>query len=257
MFLIDEMNEGEVRHAFYSRRGGVSRGLYTSLNCGLGSNDATDAVAANRIRTMAALDMPGDALFTCYQHHSADVYVVDPASPADDWPRADALVTAAKGVALGVTTADCAPVLFSDPRDRIIGAAHAGWRGALGGVLEATVDAMIELGARADNIRAAIGPCIGKESYEVGPEFPEPFLAQDRTYAMYFSAAERDGHFMFDLSGYVARRLSGLGLDDVFRLDGDTCKDEANFFSYRRSVLRGEPDYGRSLSVITLGPSVE
>jgi len=250
---IEGFDDGPVRHAFFTRRGGVSRGIYTSLNCGRGSGDAPAAVEANRARAMAALDLPASALFTNHQVHSATVVVVDETTDPEDRRQADAFVTTRPNVALGALAADCAPVLFAAPADGIIGACHAGWRGAVGGVCEATVDAMIELGARPDGIRAAIGPCIGLDSYEVGPEFPEPFMAQDRENARYFDQATRAGHFLFDLSGYLARRLSLLGIGEVYRLDCDTCRDEANFFSYRRSRLRKHPDYGRQLAAITLG----
>lgn len=252
MIQLDEMNTDKIRHAFYTRRGGVSHGIYRSLNCGLGSGDARKSVTANRARTMAALDCEPEALFTCNQIHSAFVHVIDSDERPDEPPRADGMVTTQKNVALGVLTADCAPLLFSDPEDGIIGACHAGWRGALNGVIEATVEAMIELGARADNIQAAVGPCIGVNSYEVGPEFPQPFLEQDKNNAAYFSAGKRDGHFQFDLSNYCASRLSRLRLAEIYRLDCDTCRDEPNFFSYRRSRLRTEPDYGRQLSTIVI-----
>lgn len=252
MIQLDEMNTDKIRHAFYTRRGGVSQGIYRSLNCGLGSGDTRKAVVANRARTMAALDCDAESLFTCNQIHSANVHIIDSDERPDEPPRADGMVTALKNVALGVLSADCTPVLFSDPGDGIIGACHAGWRGALNGVMEATVEAMIELGARADNIQAAVGPCIGQESYEVGPEFPQPFLEQDKNNAAYFSAGAREGHFQFDLSNYCTSRLSRLGLGEVYRLDCDTCKDEPNFFSYRRSRLRNEPDYGRQLSTIVI-----
>lgn len=255
MLLIDELDGGGgVRHAFYTRRGGVSTGLYRSLNCGLGSGDDLAAVMANRARAMAALDLPAEALVTCHQHHSAEVAVLYAGEPPEQPAKADAMVTTSTGLALGILTADCGPILFADTKDRVIGAAHAGWRGALGGVLEATVDAMIEQGARADNIVAAIGPTIGPESYEVGPEFPAPFLEQETGNAAYFRAGYRDDHFMFDLPGYIASRLTRLGLGDVLRLDCDTCADEVDFFSYRRSCLQQEPDYGRLLSTIVLEP---
>ena len=201
---------------------------------------------------MAALDLPSLALVTCHQYHSTEVAVIDGGAIPDEPPKADALVTTSPNLALGIMTADCGPVLFANSRDRIIGAAHAGWRGALGGVLEATVDAMIEQGARADNIFAAIGPMIGPDSYEVGPEFPTPFLEQEAGNGAFFKAAERPEHFMFDLPGYIALRLARLGLGDILRLDADTCRDETNFFSYRRSQHRSEPDYGRMLSTIVL-----
>jgi polyphenol oxidase len=253
LIQVDEFGIGGVRHAFFTRRGGVSTGIYHSLNCGVGSGDDPTAVCANRARAMAALDLPADALFTCHQHHSIDVAVIDAGALPEETPRVDALVTTSPNLALGIVTADCGPVLFADTRDQVIGAAHAGWRGAVGGVLEATVDAMIEQGARADNIVAAIGPMIGPDSYEVGPEFPEPFLAQETGNGAFFASAEREGHFMFDLPGYIASRLTRLGLADILRLDSDTCRDEANFFSYRRSCHRQEPDYGRMLSTIVLG----
>jgi len=250
---IDGFDAGRVRHAFFTRRGGVSRGIYTSLNCGRGSGDDRAAVDANRARAMAAMDLPAGVLFTNHQVHSATVITVDEGADPDVRREADAFVTSQPGIALGVLAADCAPVLFASPADGVIGAAHAGWRGALGGVCEATVDAMIELGARADNIRAAVGPCIGVTSYEVGPEFPAPFQDQDSANGRFFEPAEKPGHFLFDLSGYLVSRLSKMGLGEMFRLDCDTCRDEANFFSYRRSRHRDEPDYGRQLSTITLG----
>ena len=250
MIQIDALENDGIRHAFFTRRGGVSTGIYHSLNCGFGSGDDPTSIHTNRARAMAALDMPIGALSTCHQHHSAEVAVIDivPEEP----PRVDALVSTCPGIALGILTADCAPLLFANSSDQVIGAAHAGWRGALGGIAEATVDAMIEQGARPDNIVAVIGPAIGLASYEVGPEFPEPFLEQDSSNATFFQAGERDGHFMFDLQGYVAARLTRLSLREVLRLDSDTCADEANFFSYRRSYHRKEQDYGRMLSTIAL-----
>jgi YfiH family protein len=250
---IDELDGGGIRHAFYTRRGGVSTGIHRSLNCGFGSADDPKAVAANRARAMAALDLPAEALVTCHQHHSAEVAVLYAGELPEQPLKVDGLVTSGAGLALGILTADCGPILFADANDRVIGAAHAGWRGALGGVIEATVDAMIEQGARADNIVAAIGPTIGPDSYEVGPEFPGPFLAQETGNAAYFRAGRRDGHFMFDLPGYIAGRLARLGLGDVLRLDCDTFADEVHFFSYRRSCHKQEPDYGRLLSTIALG----
>lgn len=252
MIQIDGFGGGGIRHAFFTRRGGVSAGLYRSLNCGLGSGDDPAAVAANRARAMAALDLPAGALATCHQRHSAEVAVLEGPEPPEEPPAADALVTAAPNLALGILTADCGPVLFADPGDRVVGAAHAGWRGALAGVLEATVEAMIEQGARADNIVAAIGPAIGPDSYEVGPEFPGPFLERDRANAAFFRAGPGEGRYMFDLPGYIASRLGRLGLAGVLSLDADTCADEAHWFSYRRSRHRDEPDYGRLLSVIAL-----
>ena len=252
MIVLDELEIPGIRHAFFTRRGGVSGGLYSSLNCGLGSDDKPQDVISNRTRAMAALDLHLPALITCHQIHSAEAVTVHEVWAPGDGPKADAMVTPVPGIALGVLTADCAPVLLVDPDAKVIGAAHAGWKGAKGGVLEATVRAMIELGARPDNILAAIGPCIGVESYEVGPEFPTPFLEEDRSNALFFSAGRTEGKFMFDLGGYVARRLSRLALGEVLRLDRDTCADPVNFFSYRRACLTGEKDYGRALAAIAL-----
>lgn len=242
-----------IRHGFFTRTGGVSSGLYASLNVGGGSRDERANLAANRARAMAAFDLPGPALVTAYQVHSATAVAVAGPWPAEP-PQADGLVTDTPGVALGILTADCAPILFADPDARVIGAAHAGWRGALNGVAEATVAAMESLGARRGRIRAAVGPCIGPASYEVGPEFPAPFLAHDPRTERFFRPAARERHHMFDLPGYVAHRLKALGLGVVEALGLDTCADEARFFSYRRSTLRKEPDYGRGLSAIVIAP---
>jgi YfiH family protein len=241
-----------VRHAFYTRRGGVSEGVYDSLNCGLGSGDDRDAVIENRRRAMAVLDLPEAALATNYQVHSPDVAVVEQPWPRDERPRADALVTRAPGVALGILTADCAPLLFADAAARVVGAAHAGWRGALSGVAEATVAAMAGLGADIRRIHAAIGPCIAQASYEVGPEFPGPFLAQAADSERFFQPSRREGRFMFDLAGYLAARLKALGIAEVEILARDTCSDAESFFSYRRTTLAGGGDYGRGLSAIAL-----
>jgi YfiH family protein len=230
----------------------VSEGIYSSLNCGLGSGDDPAKVSENRARAMVLLELPLPALATVYQHHSAEVVRVEAPWPQAARPKADAMVTVRPGVALGIGTADCAPVLFADVAAGVIGAAHAGWRGAIGGVLEATVKAMAELGADAARIHAAIGPTIAQASYEVGPEFPAPFLAQDPGNARFFVASKRAGHFMFDLPGYVAARLRRLGLGAVEDVVRDTCAEVDQFFSYRRTTLAGEKDYGRGLSAIAL-----
>lgn len=252
MIVIDELQGNGIRHAFYGRRGGVSGGIYNSLNCGLGSRDDPAAVADNRARALAALDMAAGALVTCYQVHGRDVATVTSPWAPDQAPRVDGLVTKTPGVALGILTADCVPVLFFDAADRVVGAAHAGWRGAKVGILEATVAAMAKLGAAPANISAAIGPCIGQASYEVGPEFPAPFLAEDDGNGRFFVPSRRDSRFMFDLAGYAESRLARLGLVRVIRLARDTCSEEVDFFSYRRTTLRGEPDYGRQISIIAL-----
>jgi hypothetical protein len=253
LITADALDCDGIRHAFFTRTGGVSEGLFASLNCGFGSSDPEDHVIENRRRAAATLDLGAERLVTCYQVHSPQVTVVEQPWRREDRPRADAMVTRTPGVALGILTADCAPVLFADPAARIIGAAHAGWRGAVGGVLEATVTAMTKLGATPQRIVAAVGPCIAQASYEVGPEFPAPFLAEDAANATFFVPAARAGHFLFDLPGYVARRLSRLGLARLARTGGDTAAEPERFFSYRRSCLKKEPDYGRGLSAIALG----
>ncbi|WP_338322688.1 peptidoglycan editing factor PgeF [Ferruginivarius sediminum] len=255
MLTIGSFNHlSGVRHAFFSRRGGVSQGIYESLNCGPGSKDSRASVLENRRRAMAAMDLPDGELVTAYQIHSAEATVVDRAWAPGEGPRLDAMATSTPGLALGVLTADCAPVLFADQGAGVVGAAHAGWRGAFGGVLLSCIEAMESLGAQRQRIVAGIGPCIGKTSYEVGPEFPEPFLEQARDNGDFFTPAARAGHFMFDLKGYVARRLAALGLKDVQALPCDTCLEEDRFFSYRRGSKRGESDYGRLLSAIYIEP---
>ena len=253
MITLSALNEiTRIRHAFFTREGGVSGGIYASLNCGPGSSDDPVAVAENRSRAMALMELPAAALVTVHQCHSAEVAVVEAPFAAGQLPRADAMVTDRPGLALGILTADCAPVLLADRKNGVIGAAHAGWRGAVGGVLDGTLTAMERLGARRKSVVAAIGPCIGQRSYEVGPEFPAPFLAEDAENAAFFADAARPGHLLFDLPGYVARRLARLGVIDVTRVPADTVRDETRFFSYRRATLRREADYGRQLSAIVL-----
>jgi polyphenol oxidase len=241
-----------LRHGFFTRHGGVSEGHYASLNCGLGSGDDPQAVAANRARAMAALDLPAAALVTAAQVHSARVIKVEAPWPDASRPQADALVTRRQGVALGILTADCAPVLFADAGAGVVGAAHAGWRGAKAGVLESTVAAMTQLGARAERIAAAVGPCIRQASYEVGADFQQAFVGDDRGSADLFAPAARPAHFRFDLAGFVTRRLQSLGLASVAVQPYDTFADEATFFSYRRVTLNGGGDYGRMLAAIAL-----
>lgn len=241
-----------VRHGFFTREGGVSEGLYASLNCGPGSGDDPDRVDRNRARAMAMLGLDGAPLCTAYQVHGAEALVVDEPWPRDRRPKVDAMVTKVPGLVIGVLTADCVPLLLADPEARVVGAAHAGWRGALAGVIEATVEAMVGLGARRERIAAAVGPALGQPSYEVGPEFPGPFLAADGANNRFFSAAAGDGRFLFDIAGYVVERLRAAGLKDLEHLARDTLSEDALFFSYRRSRLRGEDDYGRALSAIAL-----
>ena len=241
-----------IRHAFFTRRGGVSGGLFASLNCGFGSGDDLDAVSRNRAIAAAALDLAPERLVSCHQIHGTTVITVERPWRREDNPRADGTVTQVPGIALSVLAADCAPVLFADPQVGVIGAAHGGWRGALAGIMEATVTAMVALGAHAERIHAGIGPCIGQASYEVGPEFPVNFAAVDPASAAFFVPASRPGHFLFDLPGYIALRLQRLGLAAIERAPHDTAADEDLFFSYRRACLRGERDYGRGLTAIAL-----
>lgn len=253
MITLSALNEvNRIRHAFFTREGGVSQGIYGSLNCGPGSKDDSKAVTENRARAMAMVDLAPEALITVHQAHTPEVVLVDGPWAEGGRPTADAMVTVTPGLALGILTADCAPVLFTDRRGNVVAAAHAGWKGALGGVLENTLDKMVELGGKKKSIVAAIGPCIGQRSYEVGLDFPAPFLAEDPMNRDFFAPAPRPDHYLFDLPGYVSRKLSRLGIQDVTRVPADTCRDETRFFSYRRSTLRSEPDYGRQLSMIML-----
>ncbi|HEV8678836.1 MAG TPA: peptidoglycan editing factor PgeF [Stellaceae bacterium] len=241
-----------IRHAFFTREGGVSKGLYASLNCGFGSGDDPLRVEENRAIAAVHLAVAPDRLVSCHQVHGTTVVTVERPWGRAGNPRADAMVTAAPGIALGILAADCAPVLFTDPAARVIGAAHGGWRGALAGVMEATVAAMVALGAAPTRIRAGIGPCIAQPSYEVGPEFRAAFAITDRDSVGFFTPAARAGHFLFDLPGYIAHRLARLGLAAVERAPYDTAADASLFFSYRRACRLGEPDYGRGLAAIAL-----
>lgn len=244
--------DGGIRHAFFTRQGGVSQGLYSALNCGFGSRDDPKRVAENRAIAARLLGLGAERLVSCHQVHGTTAITVEQPWRRAANPRADGMVTAVPGIALGVLAADCAPVLFADPTARIVGAAHGGWRGALAGIMEATVAAMTRLGARPERIRAGIGPCIAQPSYEVGADFRAAFAAADPASGRFFVAAMRPTHFRFDLPGYIAERLLRLGLAAVERVPHDTLADEALFFSYRRACLRGEADYGRGLAAITL-----
>ena len=252
MITLEACDGGGIRHGFFTRQGGVSDGIFTSLNCSFGSGDDAGKVEANRRLAMERLGSGAGRLVTCYQIHSAEAVVVETPWSREEAPRADALATRQKGVVLGILTADCVPVLFADREAGVIGAAHAGWRGALTGVLEATLAAMEGLGAAPERIEAAIGPAIAQSSYEVGPEFPAPFLAENPENAGFFIPSARAGHHLFDLPAYVERRLAQARLARVRRAPHDTAAEEERFFSYRRSCLRGEPDYGRGLSAIVL-----
>jgi YfiH family protein len=242
----------DVRHGFFTRHGGTSAGPYASLNCGLGSGDDRIHVIENRARAARHFDLAPENLVTVYQIHSPQVVVVEKPWRAEDSPRADAMVTDQSGIMLGILAADCAPVLFADAEGRVIGACHAGWRGALGGVVEATVAAMERLGATREKIVAAIGPCIAQQSYEVSDDFAPAFLQQDKGNAQHFAPGKRAGKLQFDLPGYLLQRLNRLGLASAEATGQDTLANEAEFFSYRRATLRGEKDYGRLLSAIAL-----
>lgn len=242
----------DVEHGFFTREGGVSEGIYGALNCGAGSRDERARVIENRSRVAAHLGTKGDKLVTLHQVHSAEAVIVTEPWAIGQNPKADGMVTCVRGIALGALAADCAPVLFADPAARVIGAAHAGWKGALSGVLETTITAMIRLGAKPSRIRAALGPCIGPEAYEVGPEFEARFVAADPDYARFFDRSSPEARPHFDLPGFVLERLSRAGLDTVENCSVCTYSDETRLFSYRRATHRGEPDYGRQVSAIVL-----
>jgi YfiH family protein len=237
-------------HGFLGREGGVSTGIHVGLNVGLGSDDDRAAIVENRARAAAAVQ-PGAALVTLHQIHSADAVAATAAWPDDSRPHADALVTDRPGLLLGILTADCVPVLFADADAGVIGAAHAGWKGALGGVTDATIAAMVRLGAQVDRIAAAIGPCIGRASYEVDDGFLARFAAADPANERFFLDG-RSGHHQFDLEAYVIARLAAAGIARIDALGLDTYADERRFFSYRRATHRGEPGYGRQISLIAL-----
>ncbi len=241
-----------LRHAFFTREGGVSGGIYDSLNSGLGSGDAADNVAENRSRMAQALGVAPDRFLTAYQIHSPNVVVADEAWTYEARPKADAIVTRVPGLAIGVSTADCGPLLFADAQARVIGAAHAGWRGAFSGVIEATVTAMESLGAERRRIVAALGPLIRQPSYEVGEDFRAQFLRSDAAYARFFAAGQRAGHAMFDLPGFIESRVEAAGIGRFEDMQVCTYENPDRFYSYRRSVHRGEPDYGRHVNAIVL-----
>lgn len=238
-----------IRHAFFTRNGGVSEGLYASLNVGLGSGDDPDAVRENRRR--CAAHFGAEAIVTAYQVHSATALVADGEWPAGP-PQADAVVSATRGVVCGALAADCAPLLIADPEARVVAAVHAGWKGALGGVVEAAIKRMEGLGASRRWMRAAIGPCIGPASYEVGIEFVKRFLDEDRANVKFFDPGREPDKRMFDLPGFVLHRLKAAGLEKAEWVGRDTCAEEEHFFSNRRAFKRAEPDYGRLLSAIVL-----
>lgn len=241
-----------IRHAFFTRSGGVSQGVYATLNGGIGSKDAPENVRENRARMAQALGVQPDRFVSAYQIHSPDVVTVEKPWAHDDRPKADAMVTNVRGIALGISTADCGPVLFADEQAGVIGAAHAGWRGAFTGVLEATVTAMEKLGADRSRIVAALGPMIRQQNYEVGPEFVARFREADEANASFFTPSERKDHAMFDLAGYAAMRLARAGIGTIEDLKICTYAEPERFFSYRRMTKLGETDYGRHINAIVL-----
>lgn len=241
-----------IRHGFFTRQGGVSGGIYTSLNIGLGSDDERSSVLENRDRVAGQLGIGADRLVSPYQIHSADVITVSAPFAQDADRKADALVTATPGLAIGIATADCGPLLFADTNAGVIGAAHSGWKGAVTGILQNTVAAMEALGATRTNITAVLGPTISQGAYEVGPEFKERFLQEHPDNTRYFKPSERAEHFMFDLPAFITDKLQALGLGAVADLALCTYADEDRFFSYRRTTHRKEPDYGRQISAIAL-----
>jgi polyphenol oxidase len=240
-----------LRHAFFTREGGVSNGIYASLNGGVGSKDDPAHVAENRRRMAEELKVEPAHFLTAFQVHSPDVVVATEPWDTTSRPHADAMVTKTPGLALGVSAADCGPVLFVDPQARVIGAAHSGWKGAIGGVLESTISAMEELGASRDGMIAAVGPLIRQQSYEVGAEFVARFTETDADNAAFFIPSSRENHSMFDLAGYIRQRLERAGILMIDDVDVCTYADE-RMFSYRRSVHRKEPDYGRNIHAIVL-----
>jgi YfiH family protein len=241
-----------IRHGFFSRQGGVSSGIYGSLNCSLGSRDEVESVRQNRARVAETLGVEPHGLLSLCQVHSAKAVIAEKPWDAGGTPEADAVVTRTPGLAIAVLTADCAPVLFCDPEARIIGAAHAGWRGALSGIIDAAVASMEELGAKRERIAAAVGPCISQRAYEVGADYVERFLAEEPASTAFFMTDESSGEPHFDLAGYVAERVARAGVGTIADLGLCTYCDETRFFSYRRSQHHGEDDYGRQISAIVL-----
>ncbi len=250
MITSDHLNLHSLTHGFFTRQGGYSSGIFSSLNCGLGSGDDVGLVTKNRAKVADDLGISQSHLVSAYQVHSADVMVVD--GPLAERPKVDGMVTAKRGLALGILTADCGPVLFADHQAGVIGACHAGWKGALTGVTDSTLEAMEGLGAKRKNIIAVLGPTISQKAYEVGPEFPRPFLEQKTSNKKYFISSVKNNHYMFDLPEYLVDRLKAFGVSQVFNLGLCTYSDSERFFSYRRTTHLHESDYGRLISAIAL-----
>jgi len=243
---------GGIRHGFFTRQGGNSRGVYASLNCGYGSDDDSSIVRSNRAWAMHKIGSHEHSLVTAYQTHSANVAVITEVGSPEAAPKVDGMVSQVPGVTLGILTADCAPVLFADSKAGVIGAAHAGWRGAKDGVLSATLEAMTALGAKVERIAAAVGPCIQQESYEVSDSFYDSFLVDDPAHETFFIPSDRPKHYRFDLPGFVVAALNRYSVGNIESLKLDTYTDEDRFFSYRRATHHQEEQYGRLLSVIAL-----
>lgn len=249
----DNLSDTSISYGFFTREGGVSQGIYEGLNCGIGSDDSSVNVLENRFQATVHISGRRDTpLLNCYQIHSNKVITVDSAWIQDNRPKADAMVTAHPNLILAILTADCAPILFYDPSTHVIGAAHAGWQGALSGIIANTVDAMEALGANRDNILASVGPAIGVKSYEVGQGFYEKFIDADKSHAQYFWAGGDLEHYQFDLGQFVKGELESAGIKKPWICQQDTYANESLFYSYRRSCHRNEPDYGRQLSAIML-----
>jgi polyphenol oxidase len=250
MITAEPLNLPCIAHGFFTREGGHSTGIFASLNCGLGSGDDVALVTKNREHVAASLGVASTHLVSSYQIHSPDVLVVD--APLAERPKVDGLVTATRGLALGILTADCGPILFADEKAGVIGACHAGWKGAVTGITDSTIAAMEKLGARRSHIVAVLGPTISQAAYEVGPEFPAPFLRVDEDDKRFFIPSVKEGHYMFDLPGYLVSRMKTSGVGQVHDLGLCTYGDERRFFSYRRATHHSEKDYGRLISAIAL-----
>jgi YfiH family protein len=253
MISVSALNDvSRVRHGFFTRQGGVSEGIFESLNCGFGSGDDIEKVSANRKAAMAMMEQSVNNLVTVRQEHTIRAVAVEAPFREDQRPVADALVTNRKNLVLGVLTADCAPVLFADGKAGVIAAAHAGWRGALAGILESTLKLMTDMGAKTQNIVVGIGPSITRRSYEVSRDFVTAFMAETDENGYFFMESVVEGRYKFDLPGYISRKLSRLGVSTVTHTPCDTCLEADRFFSYRRSCLMGEKEYGRQLSAIVI-----
>lgn len=239
-----------IRHGFFTRAGGVSKGIYAGLNCGLGSKDDREAVFQNRARVANHLGATNPAVLSPYQIHSADAVIVAEPFTSQNPPRADAIITRTPGLAVGILTADCGPVLFADPTARVVAAAHAGWRGAVSGILDAAIAKMEELGARRENIHASLGPCITQANYEVGTDFAQNLITRDPAFQRFFATPVPGGKPRFDLPAFILADLAGKGLASVVSSVTCTYANESDFFSFRRTTHREEADYGRQISAI-------